>query len=241
MVMEAMRLSLLDHEEQQRKQQEEEQKKKRETGSAIEPAASSGAGPSSTDVSTNSPSTGETSPMLLSPVASSPTTRHRSSSSLSRRSGELFPGSGRGSQRSPSPASAIGMAIWTATSAASAVGSPPAEQELAGVVTASPTAEGVVTVTSPEGEQATATIEHDTTRPEATPTTSTAPLPMERNMSFASSFAHEMDGSTYDYLPSSPGSSTSSLAQQPLLDSPSVPPQTPGIVEGTSRTVPQAE
>ncbi|TFY55076.1 hypothetical protein EVJ58_g8479, partial [Rhodofomes roseus] len=47
MIMEAMRLSLLEHEEQQRKQQEEEEKKRREQGGSGEGEQSAGTGPSS--------------------------------------------------------------------------------------------------------------------------------------------------------------------------------------------------
>ncbi|KIP09287.1 hypothetical protein PHLGIDRAFT_29131 [Phlebiopsis gigantea 11061_1 CR5-6] len=208
MVMEAMRLSLLDHEEQQRKEREEEEKKRREAGVA--------AGTSSS--ATDTPSSAvQTTPAMLSPTVNSSTTRLRSSSSVSGRSAELLPGSGRASQRSSSPASVIVTAIRAATSAASAVGSPPPEPDAADATTEGP----------------------DRTTLEATPTTTTRELPWERSMSFSSSISPTADGgSTYDYLPSSAGSSSSSLAQQPLLASPSVhPPRVPGGTDdGASQT-----
>lgn len=249
MVMEAMRLSLIEHEEQERKRKEEEEKKKREGGNAAQSAGNQSAGESSTNAPAENAPSGQLSPGLLSPDSvntggsNSPTTRHRSSSSLSGRS-----------RRSPSPAGVIGAAMRSATSAASAVGSPPADHDIPPSLTppagsagpsapapAAPTADlssdsngtvGTVTVTPPEGEQHPASEDQDPARMDQTPTTATRPLPIERNTSFSSSIAPE--GSTYDYLPSSPGSSTSSLAQKPLLDSPSAPPQVPGAVEGGS-------
>ncbi|EKM55661.1 uncharacterized protein PHACADRAFT_256442 [Phanerochaete carnosa HHB-10118-sp] len=260
MVMEAMRLSLLEEEERQRKQREEEEKKRREQGGTAElTTEGSGLGSSSTAASTTSTTPpAQTSPGLLLPTSGGPISRPRSSSSDSRRSGE--PSSGPGSQRSHSPASAIGAAIRSATNTASAVSSPPREHEVPGLVAsqvsspevASPDlarlelpanhtndSAAIFTITPPEGntiDLPVTTPEDDGARPEDTPTRSTQPLPVQRNMSFTSSIDPRTDGESYDYLPSSPGSSTSSLAQKPLLDSPSMPPHASGAIERSAST-----
>ncbi|GJE86991.1 RING-HC finger protein [Phanerochaete sordida] len=256
MVMEAMRLSLLEEEERQRKQNEEEEKKRKAQSGANEPTTEGSGAGSSVAVAPTPVTTppAQTSPALLSPTSAGPIGRARSASSASRRSGDGL------SQRSHSPGSAVVAAIRSAVNTANAVGSPPREHEISSSLSSqvsspeftSPDLAGpelpashtndsaaTVRVTPPEnsaGELPGSTVEEDGVRPETTPTTSTHPLPMERNMSFTSSIEPRTDGESYDYLPSSPGSSTSSLAQKPLLDSPSAPPQTPGTLDGNAST-----
>jgi len=132
MIMEAMRLSLIEHEDQQKKQREEEEKKKRDAGGSSQPGAAgtNDAGPSAPEASPNSAtstagSTSTTSPTLLSPNPpdSAFVTRpaHRSSFSLS---GTAQNQSG-GGRRSPSPMGALEAAFKSATFTATALTSPP--------------------------------------------------------------------------------------------------------------------
>ena len=249
--MEAMRLSLIEHEEQQRKQKEEEEKKKREAGGSTTPNASAESTGSVTTTPTPAP---VASPTLLSPSSpnSDNTSRQRSSSSLSRNSQDQ-------GRRSPSPRvmGALETALRSATTAVHAVATPPNEREDQGqtqpqaVVPPSPAPTSTVSVPQivhPEdaavGSPAGSTVETivpslasltldapaanadepSSSAPPAgevsTPTQAAPPvqhIPAVRSTSFSSSVLSTEDTQnreTYDYLPSSPSSSTSSLVQQ---------------------------
>lgn len=246
--MEAMRLSLIEHEEQQRKQKEEEEKKKREAGESTTsnaPAESTATTPAPPPVA---------SPTLLSPSSpnSDSTSRPRSSSSLSRNSQDQ-------ARRSPSPRvmGALETALRSATSAVHAVATPPNEREDQGQTQPQTPAQPLPVPTStvsvpqivhPEGAAAESpadsavetivpsvaslTLESPATNAnepsspvppagEVPTPTQAAPsvqhIPAVRSTSFSSSVLSTEDTQnreTYDYLPSSPSSSTSSLVQQ---------------------------
>ncbi|KAI0689132.1 hypothetical protein BC835DRAFT_1370284 [Cytidiella melzeri] len=132
MIMEAMRLSMIDHEEQQRKQKEEEEKQKKEASNsaaskvAENPSSSSTALPESTSSTSAVPS-----PPLLSPsspaksITGSATTP-RTSATFSRSSLDL-PAIRR--SPSPRPMGALEAALRSATSAASALATPAPDRE----------------------------------------------------------------------------------------------------------------
>ncbi|KAI0340584.1 hypothetical protein BDW22DRAFT_1359978 [Trametopsis cervina] len=231
MIMEAMRLSLIDHEEQQRKQREEEEKKKRDAGSSAAGPAEANAGSSSSAAPTNAPPSTEA-PTSLSPSSSNARTASADprSSSPPRVSPEMSTAWGRTSM------SALEAALRSATTAATAVATPP-EQEAAAPVSQpqSPPAPPPPEVSRTRDETPAIPIPIITTPPpsEHTPAhdenaasaepgrAEPAGLPPPiRSMSFASSVVSEdtQNGGVYDVLPSSPSSSSSSLAQKPLIE-----------------------
>lgn len=272
MIMEAMRLSLLDHDEQRRRQKEEEEKKKREAavGTQTAPAATAGSISSTSTPLTSATTLGDTTPpsthlMPDTPNQTSPGSRveHRSSSSLSRLSARLSPDrSPSNDRRSPSPIGALGAALRSATSAATAVASPPSGHEDTPTAGGADSLASIPQLASPDVELPEGNLVSDIQvsahsnpspppalspevsfintadpAPEVSPTTNQAsdnsrqstldlglrpdvqPLSY-RSTSFASSILSDstQNGETYDYLPSSPSSSSSSLAQKPLLD-----------------------
>ncbi|KIY64130.1 hypothetical protein CYLTODRAFT_425490 [Cylindrobasidium torrendii FP15055 ss-10] len=190
MVMEAMRLSLIEHEEQQKKEAEEKKKKDAE-------AATAGA---------RTPTVGSSAPVLPEIDTSNP----RSSSSSSKRRSFLA------GSRSPSPSSiaagsdkstwrkrlsnsspmqtlntALGGTATTATTFLNTSGPPTPTPEVAGPSTIS------TTESSPP-------LEQTVSRP--------VPTHADSMVSFDSAVSHS---EAYDNLPSSP---ESSLAHEPLLD-----------------------
>ncbi|KAI1787908.1 hypothetical protein LXA43DRAFT_975080 [Ganoderma leucocontextum] len=239
MVMEAMRLSLLEHEAQQRRQQEEEAKKRREEGapgggnttgeqSGEAPSASSEPGAPSAPVPANE-STGSA-PQLAAETGSAPRSRTSTSSRgpPSSGSGHLSPtpgrpngeqSSGRRSGRSSPPSQyGISAVVLSAASTATAVANPSPEYEpsdpLAEVPpTSAPTTDGNsgLQTPSPDSTDNIPTISEPSESSGNGQPVAQSPHPP----SFASS-AYP----SYDVLPSSP---ESSISDKPLLDSP-VPP-----------------
>lgn len=125
MIMEAMRLSLIDHEDQQRRQREEELRNQRNGGggpaSGDGPAPASAQGPSSSPgASTLQPS--NTAPSLTTQASEGgSSTSHRSSASLSTSpAGNMW----HFRRPSPPPFSAISAAMNSAASTASAISTP---------------------------------------------------------------------------------------------------------------------
>lgn len=233
MVMEAMRLSLLEHEAQQRRQQEEEAKKQREAaaggggtteeGSGEAPPAAPQPGPLPAPITVNE-STGSN--QLDADPSSAPRSRTSTSSNAppSSGSGHLSPTSdqpsgeqspGRGSSRSsPSPPYSISAAIFSAVSTATAVASP-SERE-----PSDPLAEALpMSASTTDGNSG-----PQTPSPDATvnvPTISEVPQSLGNGQSITQppppqppSFASSAYPS-YDVLPSSP---ESSVSDKPLLD-----------------------
>ncbi|PSS37419.1 hypothetical protein PHLCEN_2v723 [Hermanssonia centrifuga] len=310
-----LRLSLIDYQDQQNRQREEEEKKKKE-GDGTQIAASENEGAGASSSTSNSRPTPIIAPTVVTPSAGSSTvttpvssegtmpgafTVSRSSISLSRNSGELSPETSadgnRWRQRSPSPLGAIGAAMRSATSTASALASPPLESRVSNgnetIATSGSSSQGPLPSLPPANEpsasKGTATnfedihpivvrTELDPTVP--TPTTgsssanlndhivepgdengagspssdhtaipsphaldtslSSDPRPIsERTTSFASSLVTDttQNPATYDYLPSSPSSSTSSLSQAPLLDGSTSIPYPPTTPSGESPIV----
>ncbi|KAI0747937.1 hypothetical protein C8Q80DRAFT_1120547 [Daedaleopsis nitida] len=259
MVMEAMRLSLLEHEAQQKRQKEEEEKKQRDeaaataTGGATESQTTGGS--EGTDISqatVSGPSSDESPAPLQSTDDGTPVPHTRTSDSSQphtsspRLSGllpppsELVTGSsqsGRHSGRS-TPSSQYGVisaAVLSATSTASAVASPSPEHEQSNPLAESENAgEG-------DSEPVSASTAEGETRPDT-------PLPVipteEPTISEPSSNDHTTDrpaiahppsfassvSPSYDVLPSSP---ESSVSDKPLLDTAALP--TPST-EGESST-----
>ncbi|KAI0818946.1 hypothetical protein BC629DRAFT_1588269 [Irpex lacteus] len=257
MIMEAMRLSLIDQEEHQRKQKEEEEKKKkREAGESATPTATTTDNSNSPAASTATPTSASVpSPTLLSPSSptSGATSRHRSSSSLSRSSQD----EGR-----RSPVGALEAALRSATNTVHAVATPPTPEQPQ-VAEPAPTVNVIVpqivqpgestvetvTPTGPSSDSASTVPAVEVAPPAAsvsasnptssavepappipTPATTastsnptlTTPqhIPAARTTSFSSSVLSTETTETqnreasYDYLPSEPSSSTSSLVRQ---------------------------
>jgi hypothetical protein len=234
MIMEAMRLSLIDHEEQQKKQKEEEEKNKNKDAEAPASQTTESAGSSSRDVLDTT--TFLQSPSSPSQSASGTTSAHRSSSSLSRVS--IDPSSNTRRSPSPRPMSALETALRSATSAASAVVSSSTSYEEPATSNTSPappipqivhtdaSVDEALTETSTGPAATPSTSEQTTTTPDSAPSSSNqlaAPQAVHRNnarsMSFSSSVLSEetQNGEVYDYLPSSPSSSTSSLVHKANL------------------------
>jgi len=160
MLMEAMRLSLLDHEEHQKKEAEERKKKAAEEAAAAVQSQSDGVGPSTGLLSADSLSAGRANTSSASLPSGEPTSTpntpvgerrspspspssHRASSSLSE---ELPPDSSIGlsgwKRRSTTPSgSIIGAAIRSAASTASAVTSPVLDGSTATINNAEPAAD----------------------------------------------------------------------------------------------------
>ncbi|EJF65679.1 hypothetical protein DICSQDRAFT_123867 [Dichomitus squalens LYAD-421 SS1] len=236
MVMEAMRLSLLEHEEQQRRQQEEEAKKQREQAAAAaaegngarssdSPAASSESGP------TTEPAPSESSESTAQPAhdaASTPPSRtslsshvpHSSSPSLlspipSGPSADHSPGR-RSGRSSPSSHSDVEAAVQTTAPTASAVTSRSSEREASDQLAETTLTSAATT----EGDSGPPTLPPlltgsiptmaESFEPQATDQTSTRP-----SLADPPSFASSASSSSYNVLPSSPESSVSS---KPLLD-----------------------
>ncbi|KAI0670563.1 hypothetical protein C8Q78DRAFT_133638 [Trametes maxima] len=237
MVMEAMRLSLIEHEAQQRRQQEEEAKKQKDEavasgnpeGSASETIASSTestttSGPPSdgTPSATPQPQNGSTVSQPGTPSPSVPPTSPSPAStgllSPANASNAESQGGRRSGRSSPSP-DTLAAAVLSAASTARAVATPSPERELpAPVLDAEPTSASTV---------------QDSSRPHtpAPPSTTTNDLPtiaepfsgqgsavspslppIARPPSLSSSLA---PSSSYDVLPSSPDST---ISNKPLLD-----------------------
>ncbi len=237
MVMEAMRLSLLDHEAQQRRQQEEEAKKQREETAAggggitkgesgDAPSASSEGAPSA-PVSANEQS--GFAAQLTVESSSAPHSRTSTSSQLppSLGSGHLSPtpdplsseqSPGRRSGRSsPSSPYGISAAILSAASTATAVASPSEREPSDPLAEIPPTSASITDGNSGPRTPSPDSMDNIPTTSEASefsgngqPITQPPQPP-----SFASS-AYP----SYDVLPSSP---ESSISDKPLLDVP-VPP-----------------
>lgn len=243
MVMEAMRLSLIEHEEQQRRQKEEEAKKQRAAAEGNEGTAQNADASSSTasDTPAPAPSTGagaSSTMMSLPPIMheSSFSADFLSASSLSGSnsgiisdgaSSVLTPSSSQTIEHSPSgrnghSTSVLDAALRSAASTASAIASP----SLSSSSDSTPQVASVTEVPSlPSQPSAQAPTAEDSQVPSDSPAEgagegdeadserSGLPIP-QRMASYASSLAP----SNYDPLPSSPDSSPS---DRPLLEVPS--------------------
>ncbi|KAF7363292.1 hypothetical protein MSAN_00984400 [Mycena sanguinolenta] len=136
MIMEAMRLSLIDHEEQQRKEAEEKKKKAAEAGNAAAPEESTSAGPAAGPSTIEAPSNNPASALNLpapSPSVSTPTpspstlsvsrngSRSRSSSPNPLQALKDTASGWRRRPSSPPPLSTLGAALSGTVSTATAV------------------------------------------------------------------------------------------------------------------------
>ncbi|KZT03487.1 uncharacterized protein LAESUDRAFT_659458 [Laetiporus sulphureus 93-53] len=204
MVMEAMRLSLIEHEEQQRREREAEEKKKREQAAEGGQAnGSEGAGSSSAAAATPEPT-----PSPPADAASS--------------SGSTLTGAVTADATSVTSAPAAGE-----RNASTPVTPVPEHASLDQSTMTSPiTARANETVLSSPSSSSDTTV-GDGDQP-ATPTSSSGhdgdvrPVSMNRTESFASSLAASAEPSNYDMLSSSP---ESAISHKPLLRSrPASPP-----------------
>ncbi|KAI0361901.1 hypothetical protein OH77DRAFT_2890 [Trametes cingulata] len=239
MVMEAMRLSLLEHEAQQRRQQEEEAKRQRE-----EAAASAAAGNTEqSSAEAVAGSTGSAASSQPTPDDSTPPPPPPPNDPAIARSGTPVPSI---PATSPSPAPSGLLSPADAGSSGQPSGqrsgrSSPLQQDAVTAASgeASPSSHDASSEPAAEAEPTSASTAHDHSRPRTpvsasvtandTPTIaeppqggeedSDAPL-MDRTTSFASSLAP----SSYDVLPSSPDSS---ISNKPLLDGAAMNPTAP--------------
>lgn len=220
MVMEAMRLSLLEHEEQQRRQREEEEKKKKAQGSdgtAVGAQGESRSGSEGAGLSSAAP-TIESSPSPTTESASASSTSVPTASTSSIVSANAEPSSPLRSLASephplilttppapPAPDTAIDCASTESSGApdaalTAALNSPESSNETAGPQT------------PPATELDDASVQES------------RPIPYGRHDSLSSSLAPSMGPSTYDVLSSSPDSD-SAISHKPLLRSrPGTPP-----------------
>lgn len=230
MVMEAMRLSLIEHEEQQKKEREAEAKKNQGAGesSSDSPGQLEGVG-SSSAVSPEIPGRDSSASAEQDDVANLGSSLvvgssvHSSTLSLSRQlSAEQTGGSRIGRRGSPSPTPSqysIRAALASAASTANAVLLPGRDE----VPDDSLTKGDAVSRESDEQPQLTLSPPLQVV---VTPELgATEPVPileapsLQQSDSFASSIAPDNNAS-YEILPSSPGSGASSLSQKPLLNYP---------------------
>lgn len=248
MVMEAMRLSLLEHEAQQRRQKEEEEKRQKEEAAAaaaigVEAAQGEHSGGRSSEAA--APSIEPAVPPALVPSdnsasqpglqagslprseASTPSIVRASSPSPSR---HLSPSSdpvnsssqgGRSSGRSTpsSPHGVISAAVLSASSTASAVASPSPELEPSNPLESEPTDTGSSSSAPPTGSQTPPTVVVDS-EPAHTDTSSDDHTTDRPVLDNAPSFGSLAAPSSYDVLPSSP---ESTVLTKPLLDIATLP------------------
>ena len=247
MVMEAMRLSLIEHEAQQRRQKEEEEKKQREEAAAGPPSDTSVPAASaegsidavapladlavSSETTPRSPSPAlppQPSEETVSPPRSRTSTSSQSSPSLLSPARASTDGGRRSGRSTPtSPYGTIGTALLGAASTASAVTTPSPDREpsdpITEMVSLEPQSEPAAAAPAEEPRAPTPVVADATptiAEPATEPTGDRPSLAgTEHPPSFASSVAVP---STYDVLPSSPESTGS---DKPLLDS--VVPPTP--------------
>ncbi|KAJ7098092.1 hypothetical protein B0H15DRAFT_824072 [Mycena belliarum] len=239
MIMEAMRLSLIDHEEQQRKEAEEKKKKGEASNASIEESAA--ADPSSLEPQASIPGPSTLSPPSSIPSASSP----QSSSSLSVNRSSLA-SSTRSRSPSPNPLQALKD---TASGWRRRTSSPPPFSTLSAALSTVSTASAVIhgsgessSVTAPSS-QTVATVEStgdgDNPIPTITVGSNIDPSPVsvaevenptrpisnhqESTSSIFSTSSSVGSPDTYDNLPSSPDSV---VAREPLIGS---TPETPKI------------
>ncbi|RDX48328.1 hypothetical protein OH76DRAFT_1404904 [Lentinus brumalis] len=254
MVMEAMRLSLIEHEAQQRRQKEEEEKKQREEAAAngaAAPVPSAAEEPTALSTALAALSVSEAASQSASPALSaqsaedtvSPPRSRTSTSSQARASSPslLSPArastdGGRRSGRSTptSPFGTVGAALLGAASTANAVATPSPERE-----PSDPIAE--TALPEPQSELSPAPIVGEPRVPappviadetpaiaEPSATQSTVDRPSLASMENVTSSTSSVTASSYDVLPSSP---ESSILDEPLLAD--VPP-TPATEGGPS-------
>lgn len=235
MLMEAMRLSMIDHEEHQRKEAEEKKKQaaaQSEGENAADTGTPSGAGSSSLDAPSPSPNSTDLSPASSSPPSSSPvqapsrdslnTKRNSLLASLSRSRtppppANTLSASSSGSdgtssswqRRSPSPApySTLSAALSAAATASAVLGSSPGHDSSTG-------ANGDAVTTG--GPIPSITIGNNNTSPAALNEHPDSSQRSKSLTSMISADAPTQPSSSYDYLPSSP---ESGFAHEPLLGS----------------------
>ncbi|KAI0646878.1 hypothetical protein C8Q79DRAFT_999983 [Trametes meyenii] len=237
MVMEAMRLSLIEHEAQQRRQQEEEAKKQRDEAAASgnpEGTTPEAAASSTESATTPAPLSGDATPATLQSQNGSRTAHSRTASpsippaSPSRAPvGLLSPTnvpsvdnqSGRRSGRSSPSPDTLAAAVLSAASTASAVASPSPERELpAPILEAEPTSASTVQDSSrPHTPVPLSNVTNDLpsiAEPSVGQGSTVPPSlpPIVRPPSLSSSLA---PSASYDVLPSSPDST---ISNKPLLD-----------------------
>ena len=230
MVMEAMRLSLLEHEAQQRRQQEEEAKKKREEAAAGDSSTTeeSGEAPSTSSefAAPSAPVSLNESTGLAADTGSAPRSRTSTTSQAppSSSSGHLSPTPGRvSSEQSPgrqsgrsSPSSPYGIsaAILSAASTATAVASPSEHESSEPAGDVPPRSASTMDGNSGPRTPSPASTDNVPTisEPSESSGNGQAIIQPPQPPSFASS-AYP----SYDVLPSSP---ESSISDKPLLDVP---------------------
>ncbi|KAK7466947.1 SNF1-interacting protein [Stygiomarasmius scandens] len=207
MVMEAMRLSLLEHEEQQRKEAEEKKKKEKEAAAKSDSSAESGAGPS-TDSSNVEASSSSSTPQNRSFLNIRRASKSRSPSPAARPTGNDH-------QADAPPFSTLNAALSTSSTASailnssiSGVGentSVPGAPESVSQPAAAAGAEAAESQSQPRESQE-ASPETSASRPEAVHTDTSVSVLSTDSTVVASDL-------TYDHLPSSEENS----AQEPLI------------------------
>ncbi|KAI0807201.1 hypothetical protein C8Q74DRAFT_1313087 [Fomes fomentarius] len=246
MVMEAMRLSLLEHEAQQRRQKEEEEKRQKEEAAAaaangvdaaqgehsggrsseaapsIEPAVPPALVPSDSSASQSGlqadslPRSESLTPSIVRASSPSPS-RHLSPSSDPVNCSSQ---GGRSSGRSTpsSPHGVISAAVLSAASTASAVASPSPELEQS-PLQSEPTETGSSSASAPTGSQTPSPVVVDS-EPAHADTSSDDQTTDRPVLDNAPSFGSSAAPSTYDVLPSSP---ESTVLTKPLVDIATLP------------------
>ncbi|KAI0637162.1 hypothetical protein C8Q77DRAFT_1215944 [Trametes polyzona] len=193
MVMEAMRLSLLEHEEQQRRQREEEAKKQREE------AAAEGGSTEAVDGPTDAGAPSQLASNDTTPPALQPTTSESPGQSVPPASpSPLSSGSASPADVDHEQTSGPGVPASGAPELRASTGVGPTAQSRPRTPLPAPTTDGVPliaeAITNDEGVQA---------------------APPGSSVAHASSMASSLATSSYDVLPSSP---ESALSNKPLLD-----------------------
>jgi len=213
MVMEAMRLSLVEHEEQQRKQREEEEKKKREQGGEGGQGQGVGSASSLAPLDTTSAAGSSSAPTLES--VPSPTSVFASSTPITPVS------------ESPNTQGLLAPAPASASTSVSASASKP----IAPSPASSTTLDAPLSPPTPpaaDGES----LQPQTPSPVPEPSGNNSfsrPMEFDRTNSMASSMAPGASRENWDVLSSSP---ESAVSHKPLLHSrPSSPPATPAVAD----------
>jgi len=229
MVMEAMRLSLLEHEEQQRKAREEEEKKKAQAGDTvtesrpIQEGTSAGA---SSEVRPPEVSPSSTAESASTSSVSVPTSSTESAEASSTTDATSLPSTRTDEVSSLSSTPPITQAIPVPDTALDDVISNTADTIHHG----SPSPTNLVVSPADEGDASRPRTPSSTAEPSSASVhasgslhmSETRPIPFDRNNSMASSFAPSTEMANYDMLSSSP---ESAISHKPLLRSrPNTPP-----------------
>ncbi|KAL0579972.1 SNF1-interacting protein [Marasmius crinis-equi] len=211
MVMEAMRLSLLEHEEQQRKEAEDKKKKKGKAGKSE--SGGSDSGPSNAAGASSSAAAVSTSTNTNSSDTPSSTPSSTSSAGPSQNSLQVGQPSG---SRSPSPAAGAQESASNGLNQSNNTSSTPPFSTLAAAMSTTSTASAFLANNrneSPSGAGPSTAVVHDGNADSLEDTS--PPRPDISSESVASTLAPQTPGS-YEQLPSNPSSPEMSF-QEPLI------------------------